>query len=93
MHFCVPCSFCVSACSCTYFRALLSLTPKFRMFLPPCRQDARLGLIHKFLWDRFRSVRQDLYIQGMDVSVYHASMYCGIMGRCSSLAGPLKDPL
>lgn len=33
-----------------------------------CRQDARLGLIHKFLWDRYRSVRQDLYIQGMDVS-------------------------
>lgn len=32
------------------------------------RQDARLGLIHKFLWDRYRSVRQDLYIQGMDVS-------------------------
>lgn len=31
-------------------------------------QDARLGLIHKFLWDRYRSVRQDLYIQGMDVS-------------------------
>lgn len=30
------------------------------------RQDARLGLIHKFLWDRYRSVRQDLYIQGMD---------------------------
>ncbi|KAL4433632.1 hypothetical protein ABPG75_000073 [Micractinium tetrahymenae] len=30
------------------------------------KQDARLGLIHKFLWDRYRSVRQDLYIQGMD---------------------------
>ncbi|EFN51760.1 hypothetical protein CHLNCDRAFT_54836 [Chlorella variabilis] len=30
------------------------------------RTDARLGLIHKFLWDRYRSVRQDLYIQGMD---------------------------
>ena len=25
--------------------------------------------MHKFLWDRYRSVRQDLYIQGMDVSV------------------------
>jgi hypothetical protein len=33
-----------------------------------CRQDVRLGLIHKFLWDRYRSVRQDLYIQGIDVS-------------------------
>ena len=33
-----------------------------------CREDARLGLVHKFLWDRYRSVRQDLYIQGMDVS-------------------------
>jgi hypothetical protein len=31
-----------------------------------CRQDVRLGLIHKFLWDRYRSVRQDLYIQGID---------------------------
>jgi hypothetical protein len=25
---------------------------------------ARFGLVHKFLWDRYRSVRQDLYIQG-----------------------------
>jgi hypothetical protein len=25
----------------------------------------RFGLVHKFLWDRYRSVRQDLYIQGM----------------------------
>lgn len=31
------------------------------------RTDARLGLVHKFLWDRYRSVRQDLYIQGMQV--------------------------
>lgn len=29
------------------------------------RTDARFGLIHKFLWDRYRSVRQDLYIQGI----------------------------
>lgn len=32
------------------------------------RTDVRLGLVHKFLWDRYRSVRQDLYIQGMAVS-------------------------
>lgn len=25
----------------------------------------RFGLVHKFLWDRYRSVRQDLYIQGI----------------------------
>jgi hypothetical protein len=30
------------------------------------RTDVRFGLIHKFLWDRYRSVRQDLYIQGID---------------------------
>jgi hypothetical protein len=29
------------------------------------RGDVRFGLVHKFLWDRYRSVRQDLYIQGM----------------------------
>ncbi|GAB4823215.1 hypothetical protein N2152v2_010261 [Parachlorella kessleri] len=29
------------------------------------RTDVRLGLVHKFLWDRYRSVRQDLYIQGI----------------------------
>ena len=27
--------------------------------------DIRFGLVHKFLWDRYRSVRQDLYIQGI----------------------------
>eukprot|EP00887_Chlorella_sp_A99_P005900 scaffold1.g5900.t1 len=30
------------------------------------RSDARLGLIHKFLWDRYRSARQDVHIQGFD---------------------------
>jgi len=29
------------------------------------RTDVRFGLVHKFLWDRYRSVRQDLYIQGI----------------------------
>ena len=29
------------------------------------REDVRFGLVHKFLWDRYRSVRQDLYIQGI----------------------------
>jgi hypothetical protein len=29
------------------------------------RMDVRFGLVHKFLWDRYRSVRQDLYIQGI----------------------------
>lgn len=29
------------------------------------RSDVRFGLVHKFLWDRYRSVRQDLYIQGI----------------------------
>lgn len=37
------------------------------LVITECRQDVRLGLIHKFLWDRYRSVRQDLYIQGIDV--------------------------
>lgn len=27
--------------------------------------DVRFGLVHKFLWDRYRSIRQDLYIQGI----------------------------
>ena len=39
------------------------------------RGGARLGLVHKFLWDRYRSVRQDLYIQGMDVSGRRAVLY------------------
>lgn len=30
------------------------------------RTDVRFGLVHKFLWDRYRSVRQDLYIQGIE---------------------------
>lgn len=29
------------------------------------RQDVRFGLVHKFLWDRYRAVRQDLYVQGI----------------------------
>ena len=29
------------------------------------QSNFRFGLVHKFLWDRYRSVRQDLYIQGM----------------------------
>jgi len=37
----------------TYLRGLLD------------REDVRFGLVHKFLWDRYRSVRQDLYIQGI----------------------------
>ena len=37
----------------TYLRGLLD------------RDDVRFGLVHKFLWDRYRSVRQDLYIQGI----------------------------
>ena len=37
----------------TYLRGLLD------------RTDVRFGLVHKFLWDRYRSVRQDLYIQGI----------------------------
>lgn len=31
------------------------------------RQDSRLVEIHKFLWDRFRGVRQDLFVQGFEV--------------------------
>lgn len=29
------------------------------------KSEYRFGLVHKFLWDRYRSVRQDLYIQGI----------------------------
>jgi hypothetical protein len=35
-----------------YLRALLD------------RPGAAFGMVHRFLWDRYRSVRQDLYIQG-----------------------------
>lgn len=31
------------------------------------RQDCPLVEIHKFLWDRFRGVRQDLFVQGFEV--------------------------
>lgn len=30
------------------------------------RADVPLVQLHKFLWDRFRSVRQDIYVQGFD---------------------------
>lgn len=33
----------------------------------------RFGLVHKFLWDRYRAVRQDLYVQGINVGLYMAS--------------------
>ena len=51
--------------------SLSASTPHAPALLRPCcRTDVRLGLVHKFLWDRYRSVRQDLYIQGMDVSAH-----------------------
>lgn len=31
------------------------------------RTDAPFALIHNFLFDRYRSVRQDLYVQGIEV--------------------------
>ncbi|KAK2080479.1 hypothetical protein QBZ16_000332 [Prototheca wickerhamii] len=47
------------------------------------RTDARFGLIHKFLWDRYRAVRQDLYVQGMHdefaISVYEEIVRFHIM--------------
>lgn len=42
------------------------------------RQDMPLVNIHKYLWDRFRGVRQDLFVQGIEVRgpLYLASL-CG----------------
>jgi hypothetical protein len=34
------------------------------------RTDVELVNIHKFLWDRFRGVRQDLFVQGMEVGAH-----------------------
>lgn len=31
------------------------------------RTDASFSVIHNFLFDRYRSVRQDLYVQGIEV--------------------------
>ena len=31
------------------------------------RQDMALVIIHKYLWDPFRAVRQDLFVQGYEV--------------------------
>lgn len=31
------------------------------------RSDVDLAKIHRFLWDRFRGVRQDLFVQGCEV--------------------------
>ena len=31
-------------------------------------EDHPLVNIHKYLWDRFRGVRQDLFVQGFEVS-------------------------
>ena len=30
------------------------------------RTDAKFSVIHNFLFDRYRSVRQDLYVQGIE---------------------------
>ncbi|KDD73956.1 SAC3/GANP/Nin1/mts3/eIF-3 p25 family protein, partial [Helicosporidium sp. ATCC 50920] len=47
------------------------------------RGDVRFGLVHKFLWDRYRAVRQDLYVQGIDdefaVTVYEEIVRFHIM--------------
>ena len=32
------------------------------------KRDIALVNIHKYLWDRFRGVRQDLFVQGFEVS-------------------------
>ncbi|KFM23543.1 Germinal-center associated nuclear protein [Auxenochlorella protothecoides] len=39
------------------------------------RQDVRFGLVHKFLWDRYRAVRQDLYVQGITALISLSDMY------------------
>ena len=31
------------------------------------RTDVPLADVHKFLWDRFRGIRQDLFVQGFEV--------------------------
>jgi len=48
--------------------AWISCIPSCLALTRPCCRpiaDVRFGLVHKFLWDRYRSVRQDLYIQGI----------------------------
>ena len=40
------------------------------------RQDMALVNIHKYLWDRFRGVRQDLFVQGYEVSISCAAPIC-----------------
>lgn len=52
---CKPKEFCL-ACRCS------------KNFVQLHFADVRFGLVHKFLWDRYRSIRQDLYIQGISDS-------------------------
>lgn len=47
-------------------------------FNPMCR----FGLVHKFLWDRYRAVRQDLYVQGITVRTGAGLAMCA---RCYGL--------
>lgn len=42
-------------------------------------QASRLVEIHKFLWDRFRGVRQDLFVQGFEVGCQPFSSSSAIM--------------
>ena len=39
--------------------------------------------IHKFLWDRFRGVRQDLFVQGLEARAAPSGRLC-----CPACMGP-----
>jgi SAC3/GANP family len=41
------------------------------------RTDAPFSLIHNFLFDRYRSVRQDLYVQGIEVRTFSSLLVIG----------------
>jgi len=57
------------------------------------RTDMHLANIHKFLWDRFRGVRQDLFVQGFEVST-HLACYkcCPRTSRCAQYTCAIQPP-
>ncbi len=63
------------------------------------RTDAPFSVIHNFLFDRYRSVRQDLYVQGIEVGFFAAVQGFMIeaalhpLPRADSLSSPRAVPL
>ena len=56
------------------------------------REDMPLVQRHKFLWDRYRSVRQDIYVQGFDSATEVAMIEEHVRRPTCSGANTLSSP-